>query len=110
MVEWSEKDVYIGRGCTAKQLPASKRGNPGNIGVHGGRIHIVEKCWEHLLSNRQLLGELVELDGARLVCHCPPSEQCHADVLIDEFHKGARRREKMPPPTVPTDVESDMES
>ena len=40
-------------------------------------------CWE----DRELYRSLWSLSGRRLICHCRSHENCHGDVLIEEFSK-----------------------
>ena len=39
-----------------------------------------------LLGNPELLGQLEELRGKTLVCHCKPLP-CHGDVLVELLHE-----------------------
>jgi len=67
-------DVYIGR--------PSKWGNPYSIGKDGNRKEVIEKYRKYILSNKELLDSLHELDGKILGCWCKPKE-CHGDVLVE---------------------------
>ena len=66
--------VYIGRG--------SPWGNPFVIGKDGTRSEVVQKYYEWILQNEELLSRLDELKGKDLVCFCSP-QLCHGNVLLD---------------------------
>ncbi len=70
---WSY-DVYIGRG--------SKWGNPFIIGKDGNRSEVIKKYREWLLNNKELMSEILTLDGKILACHCKP-KRCHGDIIIE---------------------------
>lgn len=76
-------EVYIGR--------ASKWGNRFLIGRDGTRLEVIKKYREWLLSNKQLMNDIMELDGKILGCHCKP-KRCHGDVLVDIIE--AKKREQ----------------
>ena len=67
-------DVYIGRG--------SKWGNPFRIGIDGSRKEVISKYRSWILKQEQkdLLSEMIMLDGKILGCHCKPKD-CHGDIL-----------------------------
>jgi hypothetical protein len=67
-------EVYIGRG--------GKWGNPFVIGKDGDREIVIKKYKEYLLSNKELLESLKELEGKVLGCYCKPYG-CHGDVLVE---------------------------
>jgi len=67
-------DVYIGR--------PSKWGNPYLIGKDGTRKETIKKYRNYLLSNKDLLNDLHELEGKVLGCWCKP-KACHGDVLAE---------------------------
>ena len=67
-------DVYIGRGSRQRSLPKSRYCNTFKVSQVGRSLAIT--------SFRQAL-----LAGPRLVCHCRATEDCHGDVLIEEFRK-----------------------
>lgn len=72
-------DVYIGR--------PSKWGNPFVIGQDGGRLEVINKYRQWILSQPNLIRDLIELEGKILGCWCKP-KICHGDVLVnlvDEF-------------------------
>lgn len=70
-------DVYIGR--------PSKWGNPFEVGKDGTREDVCKKYRTWLLSQHQLLEELLDLKGKVLGCWCKPRE-CHGDVLVEMLH------------------------
>lgn len=70
---WSY-DVYIGR--------PSKWGNPFKIGKDGTRTEVIEKYKKWLLNNKELMSEILVLDGKILACHCKP-KKCHGDIIIE---------------------------
>ena len=41
----------------------------------------------HLLASSELLAALRELRGAYLLCHCPLSEKCHGDIIVEVFRQ-----------------------
>lgn len=67
-------EVYIGR--------PSKWGNPFVIGKDGSREEVMAKYREYILTRKDLLDSLHELEGKRLGCFCAPLS-CHGDVLIE---------------------------
>ena len=67
-------DVYIGR--------KSKWGNPYKIGKDGTRKEVIEKYRKYILSNKELMNSLHELEGKILGCWCSPLA-CHGDILIE---------------------------
>ena len=77
-------EVYIGRGVPRWGLPPSKWGNPAHV-LHKGRARAISSFREYLQHEDQagLRGDLPELIGKRLLCHCAPSVACHGDVLIE---------------------------
>ena len=68
-------DIYIGR--------PSKWGNPFKDGT---RKQVIEKYRKYVLSNRELLDNLDELEGKVLGCWCKP-KSCHGDVLVELIEK-----------------------
>ena len=67
-------DVYIGRG--------SKWGNPFRIGIDGSRKEVISKYRTWILKQKDLLSEMIILDGKILGCHCKP-KPCHGDVIME---------------------------
>ncbi|MDX2307101.1 MAG: DUF4326 domain-containing protein [Hyphomicrobium sp.] len=51
-----------------------------------------------------LLSRLDELHGRDLACWCGPTDECHADVLIDVANGPPRMREWTPPSPLPHDL------
>jgi len=72
-------DIYIGR--SSKFEKPSKWGNPFIIGIDGTRKEVIEKYEKYLLSNKELMNDLHELEGKVLGCWCKP-KACHGDVLV----------------------------
>lgn len=70
----SKYDVYIGR--------PSKWGNPFEIGVDGNRDEVIKKFKTYILSNKELMKDIVELKGKILGCWCYPNK-CHGDILVE---------------------------
>jgi len=70
----AEYDVYIGR--------PSKWGNPFSEGKDGTRAEVIKKYHNYILSNKELLDQLDELEGKVLGCWCKPLA-CHGDVLVE---------------------------
>ena len=66
-------DIYIGR--------PSRWGNPFEIGKDGTRKEVIEKYEKYILSNKDLMSSLSELEGKILGCWCKP-KACHGDVLV----------------------------
>ncbi|CAK0891311.1 unnamed protein product, partial [Prorocentrum cordatum] len=79
--------VYVGRGSRRWGLGPSKWGNPRPVvpGRPAGDAVALFAGW--LRSQPELLDQLRELEGARLLCHCPLSEPCRADVLLAELEQ-----------------------
>lgn len=69
-----EYTVYIGR--------PSKWGNPFKIGRDGNREEVLEKYRQYLLNNRELMNEILSLDGEILGCYCKP-KRCHGDIIVE---------------------------
>ena len=53
--------------------------NPFKVSEHGRTIP-VSKFEHHLRTDQDLNEALCQMSCARLVCHCRPGEECHADV------------------------------
>ena len=68
--------VYVGR--------PTKWGNPYHIGVDGTRDQVLKKYREYLEASPGLVNEAKkELRGKNLACWCKPTEDCHADILLE---------------------------
>jgi hypothetical protein len=76
VVNMREEDyeVYIGR--------PSKWGNPFVIGKDGTRKEVIVKYRKYIMTRKDLLESLHELEGKRLGCFCAPMA-CHGDVLVE---------------------------
>lgn len=79
----SGHQVYIGR--------ASRWGNPYRIGRDGTRMEVILKYKQYLLSNKELMDSIMELDGKVLGCHCKP-KPCHGDIIVEVIE--AKKREQ----------------
>ena len=81
IVKCGEKpyDIYIGR--------PSKWGNPFVIGVDGSRKECIEKYRNWIMTQRELLDSLHELDGKILGCWCGEQKPCHGHILIELLQK-----------------------
>ena len=79
-------DVYIGRGSRQRSLSKSRYCNTFKVS-QVGRSLAISSFREALLADSVLLNSLWTLSGTRLVCHCRATEDCHGDVLIEEFRK-----------------------
>ncbi|CAK0845909.1 unnamed protein product, partial [Prorocentrum cordatum] len=79
--------VYVCRGSRRWGLAPSKWGNPCPVvpGRAAGDAVALFAGW--LRSQPKLLDQLGELEGARLLCHCPSGQACHADVLLAELEQ-----------------------
>jgi hypothetical protein len=67
-----DNEVYIGRG--------SPWGNPFVIGKDGTREEVIQKYYQWLPTQPELLAELPSLVGKRLLCWCHP-ELCHGHII-----------------------------
>ena len=77
-------DRYIGRGSKQRALVKSIFHNPFKVSEYG-RDLAIQLFEQHLDSSRELQRQIPSLSGTRLVCHCKPQEDCHADALIRKF-------------------------
>ncbi len=71
-------DIYIGR--------PSKWGNPFREGKDGTRKEVINKYRKYILSNKDLMNSLGELEGKILGCWCKP-KACHGDILVELIKK-----------------------
>ena len=62
-------DTYIGRGCRQRGLTRSVFGNPYKLCDYG-RSRAVAKYRQLLDDSLELSGQLLNLSGRRLLCHC----------------------------------------
>ena len=72
------EEIYVGR--------PSKWGNPFVVGEHGSAWACVQQYKEWLPKQSDLMDELEELRGKRLVCPCR-GRPCHKDVLYEMLRK-----------------------
>jgi hypothetical protein len=72
-------DVYIGRNIVYGD---NKWGNPFRIGQDGTRKEVIEKYRTWIWQQKDLLSEMLSLDGKTLGCHCKP-KSCHGEVIIE---------------------------
>ena len=78
--------VYIG--------PGTKWGNPYRIGPDGDRDRVLALYKQRLWNDKVLMGQLHELRGKKLMCHCAP-KRCHGDVLVAAIKWADANPEKM---------------
>ena len=83
-VKFQPCDIYCGK--------ESKWENPYILHRDGDRNQIIEKFANHLLKTG-LIGEIEELRGKKLGCHCRP-QRCHLDVIVDLLEE-TRKKEGM---------------
>ena len=81
-------DEYIGHGLNSKHwvLEKSKWSNLFYTSKLSAKI-CNERYRRHILSSKDLLGSLKELDGKRLGCLYPNLDDCHGNVLIELVHE-----------------------
>ena len=79
-------DVYIGRGSRQRSLLKSRYCNTFKVS-QVGRSVAISSFRQALLADPAIYNSLWTLSGTRLVCHCRASEDCHGDVLVEEFRK-----------------------
>ena len=91
-------DIYVGRGSRQRNLKKSPRCNPFKVSEHG-RALAVSKFEHHLSTDQDLNEALWQLSGARLVCHCRPGEECHADIIRTVFRAHDRDEVYAKPPS-----------
>ena len=82
---WDPSYLYIGRGHEPSGLERSIWANPHTIKEAGSRSRAVAMFKDYIIADKGLLAKIPELEGHKLMCHCEPDEECHADVLIDLF-------------------------
>ena len=96
-------DLYIGRGSKQRGLGRSVWSNPHKV-AQSSREEAIRRYSETLRNDQSLSSIIWTLSGARLVCHCTPTQRCHADVLISLFRQTFpaahdRDQENQPAPT-----------
>ena len=79
-------DVYIGRGSRQRSLLKSRYCNTFKVS-QVGRSVAISSFRQALLADPVLHNSLWTLSGTRLVCHCRATEDCHGDILVEEFRK-----------------------
>ena len=79
-------DVYIGRGSRQRSLPKSRYCNTFKVS-QVGRALAISSFRDALRADQVLRNSLWTLSGTRLICHCRVTEDCHGDVLIEEFRQ-----------------------
>ena len=79
-------DVNIGRGSRQRSLPKSRYCNTFKDS-QVGRSVAISSFREALRADPVLRSSLWTLSGTRLVCHCRATEDCHGDVLIEEYRR-----------------------
>ena len=79
-------DQYIGRGCRQRKLEQSQFCNPYKVGEYG-RENAIELFEQYLDRTPELVHQVLQITGRRLVCHCSSTQSCHADALIRKFRE-----------------------
>ena len=79
-----EGDEYVGRGSSQRGLGRSPLCNSYKVSVFGRKLAI-QKFTEEIQTNPKLRKHLPRLSGKRLICHCLPSQEFHADSIIAEY-------------------------
>ena len=76
-------NVYIGRNMSfyVKGANGSKWANPFSVKKFG-RDKCLELYKEYILTNKELLKDIKELEGKTLFCWCFP-DKCHGDILVE---------------------------
>ena len=55
--------------------------------VEYSRLNAIRMFGQYLDRNAELIRQIPSLTGKRLVCHCAPTQSCHADALIRKFRE-----------------------
>jgi len=75
-----ENAVYVGR--------PTKWGNPFKVGVDGDLGEVLRKFRRDLVERLKLEPDFLEpLRGKDLVCWCPLTRLCHANILLELANK-----------------------
>ena len=77
--------LYIGRAhrtAGGRSFAGSRWANPFRVREFG-RQECLRKFADYLFTLDFILEALFSLAGTKLVCHCMPSERCHADIIIE---------------------------
>lgn len=82
-----EGEVFIGR--------PSRWGNPFKIGVDGTREEVCAKYFVWLMNQPNLIAQLPNLKGKRLMCYCVP-ELCHGHMIGLAILKVEGKTEHLP--------------
>ena len=77
--------VYIGRGCSRYGLGPSVWGNPFKPSGKYDKKRALKAYKALLTKSPGLLKELEMLGGKMLACHCGSEEECHGDIIIEEY-------------------------
>lgn len=74
-------DVYIGRGSIwGNPFTHIKDRNTLADYIVDTRDEAIERYESYLLSNEDLMGRIMELDGKTLGCFCKP-DKCHGNII-----------------------------
>ena len=77
-------DEHTGRGSSQRGLGRSPLCNSFTVSTNGGATAI-RRFIEEIRADPKLLDHLPRLSGKRLVCHCLPTQACHADSIVAEY-------------------------
>ena len=77
-------DFFVGRGSTQRRLKRSAFCNDYKVSAYG-REEAIWRFEQKLKTDQEVRESLWTLSGLRLVCHCTPTQDCHADATIQEF-------------------------
>lgn len=83
---WRIKGTARGHAVTHEPVTGRARGTVGTYDtVQEAAARAVQEYREYLAgqSDLWLLGRLQPLYGKILLCWCPPTQECHVDVLIE---------------------------
>ena len=88
-----EHEVYVGSGHHSHKYRCSKWASPFTPGLHGTREDTLVRYVDHL-HGTGLVDDIASLRGMTLLCDCPPSVACVADVLVAEYYQCAIQQEE----------------
>lgn len=77
-------DLYCGRANKYYKVEESKWHNPFPMKNESERISCCENFRKYLLSRKDLIDALYELDNKTLACWCFPRSPCHLEILREE--------------------------
>ena len=80
------EDYFVGRGSGERGLGKSLYCNDYKVSQYG-RERAIRQFAQKLQRDEELRAIQWTLSGLRLVCHCTPSQACHADSIIEEFRQ-----------------------